>query len=478
MTSAGRPPNILVFMTDQQQAAVTERGHPCRMPNVNRFAEEGVRFVRAHTPTALCAPARASLMTGLYAHRHVMLNNPHVPQSIRRDLVEPFPMWSDRLKDAGYRMHYCGKWGVTEGVNGPDNHGWEIPDRETAHKLWTPWPGRDAALKGAHELRRPGYKPYLLYGEVTDGPEAFPELRWTRYAAARLKELAAGPEPWCLFLALHGPHDPYLAPSAHLRLYDPATVPQPVNFDDSLADKPAVYRRQRHELWGSMEWEDYAGATAAYWAYNSFIDDLFGELLAALDATGQARDTLVLYLSDHGEMMGAHGLFFKGVTAFEECYRIPLIARWPAGIEAGKICGEFASLLDVGPTLLEAAGAPSLPEAHGRSFLPLLRGVLPADWPQEFFGQFFGSELLYTQRILVTKTHKYVFNGFDFDELYDLVADPGETRNLYFSPEHEPLLHEMVARMWRRAFLAGDLVTCHGYPTTDLVPLGPYRIEQ
>lgn len=465
-------------MTDQQQAVVMSPQHPCRMPHLRAFAAQGVQFDRAYTPAALCAPARASLMTSLYPHRHGMLNNPHVPQAIRRDLVEPFPMWSDKLKEAGYRMHYCGKWGVTEGVNFPRDHGWEEPDEATKQKLWLPWPGRNAVLTGAHELRRPGYKPYLLYGEVTDGREAFPEQRWTRYAMERIGELAAGKDPWCLFLALHGPHDPYLAPSEYMKLYDPAAIPKPASFDDPLTDKPAVYRRQRFELWGGMEWEHYAGAIAAYWAYNTFLDDLFGQVLAALEATGRANDTLVLFMTDHGEMMGAHGLFFKGVTAFEECYRIPLAVRWPAGIKGGTTSREFVSLLDVGPTLLDAAGAPPLPESHGRSFLPLLHGETPADWPQEFLGQFFGSELLYTQRILVTKRWKYVFNGFDFDELYDLQEDPAETKNLYFSADHAPVLYECVRKMWGRALSVGDLITCHGYPTTDLVPLGPYQIEE
>lgn len=470
-------PNLLIFMTDQQQAATVDPGHPCLTPNFDRLATEGMRFTRAYTPAALCGPARACLMTSLYPHRNGMRNNPHVDQSIRTDVPADMPMFSNQLKAAGYRLEYCGKWGVSHGGPGAAGRGWEVPDEATQKKLWEPWPGRDAKLTRNFTLDRPGYDPYLMYGEVTDGPEAFPELRWTRYAADRLKELGKSDQPWCLFVGLHGPHDPYLAPENHLRRYDPATIPRPVSFTDTLIDKPAVYRRMRSELWGKLAWEHYAAATATFWAYISFIDELFGELMAALDATGQKDRTLVTTFTDHGEMMGAHGLFFKGVMAFEECYRIPLIARLPGRIAPGSVCHEFATLLDLGPTFAELAGAAPLSESHGRSLAPLLEGRTPADWPQEFFGQFHGSELLYSQRILTTKRYKYVFNGFDFDEIYDLEKDPHELVNLYHAGARHTLLPDLVARMWRRALAVGDTISSHAYPTTDLVPIGPNLLE-
>lgn len=465
-------PNILIFMTDQHQAATVDPGSPCLTPNIDRFASQGMRFSRAYTPTALCAPARASFVTSLYPHRHGMLNNPHVSMAIRKGLAGPFPHFSDRLKEAGYRLSYCGKWHVSEEKR-PSDHGWEEPDEATQRKLWGGWPGGKVPASAGYWLRRPGYEPYLLYGTPDCGPEEFTEHSWTRYAIGRLKELAKGRRPWCLYLGVHGPHDPYVAPPEFVRKYDPARIPEPASFHDPMSDKPAVYRRWREEVWGTLDWPQYAAATAHYWGFVSFLDDLFGQLMAALDETGQASDTLVLFTSDHGEMMGGHGLFFKGVPAFEECYRIPMIARLPGVVPAGTSCAEFASLIDIGPTLIELAGARPLDESHGRSMVPLLRGEVPADWPQEFLGQFHGTELLYSQRIVTTKRHKYVFNGFDFDELYDLEADPHEMRNLYSSSGHRGVLADMLARLWRRSLAVGDTISCLGYPTTDLVPNGP-----
>lgn len=473
MSGTPKPPNILIFMTDQQQACTVEPGHPCQTPAIRRLAAEGIRFSRAYTPTPMCAPARASLMTSLYAHAHGMLNNNHVAQAMRTGLNPGVSLWSERLKESGYQMHFAGKWHVSRD-KGPSEYGWQEPDEESKKKAWLPWPTPGARSK-QHWIRRPGWKPYELYGSVQGGPEQFSEYKWTQYARGKVKELAARSEPWCLYLGTHGPHDPFSVPEEYVRRYEGMEIPKPASFDDSMADKPAIYRRLKEEVWGGLTWDDYAETIRHYWAYNSFIDDQFAGLMATLEETGQADDTLVLYLSDHGEMMGSHGLFYKGVMAFEECYRVPLIMRWPRGIKAGQVCQEFVTLMDIGPTLLEITGSRPLETAHGRSLTPLWKGQTPADWPQEFYGQYHGSELYSSQRVLTTKRHKYVFNGFDYDELYDLEEDPGEMKNLNASPAHRPLRDDLIRRLWARAGAVGDAISCHGYPSTDLLPIGPFE---
>ena len=224
-------PNILIFMTDQHQAATLDVGHPCLTPHADRFVSQGIRFSRAYTPTALCAPARASLMTSLYPHRHGMLNNPHVPQAIRKGLAGPFPHFSERLKESGYRMSYCGKWHVSE-EKSPRDHGWEEADAATQRTLWRSATGKVPANRG-WSLNRPGYEPYLLYGAAECGPEEFSEHQWTRHAIGKMSELAKGPNPWCLYLGLHGPHDPYVAPAEFVKRYDPAKIPKPPSFQES-----------------------------------------------------------------------------------------------------------------------------------------------------------------------------------------------------------------------------------------------------
>jgi arylsulfatase A-like enzyme len=403
-----------------------------------------------------------------------MLNNNHVFGAMRTGLNK-VPLFSQHLKEAGYKLSFLGKWHLSKDA-GPAAYGWDMPDPQTVIDLWGPYPfpykrGR------SFELKRKGWKPYELYATVEEPGDVFQESRWTDYACGELERLKKQDKPWCMYLGLHGPHDPYLAPRDLVESYDLKAIPRPASFEDSMEDKPAVYRRQRKELWGGLSWNEYADAIRHYWAYNTLIDSLFGRLMKALEATGQDKDTLVLFMTDHGEMMGAHGLFFKGVAAFEEGYRIPLLARLPGSIPAGSTSSEFASLLDIAPTLLDFGGAKPLPGASGRSLRPLLEGRIPFDWPQEFYGQYHGSELYYSQRILTTKRWKYVFNGFDFDELYDLQNDPHELKNLYHSPEHRDTLEGLLRTLWRRALAVGDQITCHAYPTTDLLPIGPNEVE-
>ena len=467
-------PNILVFMTDQQQGLTTDPGYPCLTPVADRFASAGMHFNRAHTVTALCAPARASLVTSLYPFRHGMWNNPHVPQSIRRAPYPGLPMFSHRLKEAGYRLYHTGNWHVEHEGKGPGAFGWETDDAATSARIWGTYPGSDKEIRtDAHMLKRAGYPDYLLYGTVHAGVEAFSEYRRAVHGAGMVKKLAQGAGPWCLYVGTHGPHDPYIAPEKYARMYEPKKVPLPASYGDEMEDKPGIYRRLRREVWGSVTPENAREAIAHYWAYCTMLDYCFGEVLAALEATGQAENTLAVFTSDHGDMMGAHGLFFKGIPAFEECYRIPMLARWPVGLKPGGACDEFTTLMDLGPTFIELAGGRPLEDVNGRSLVPLMQGRVPPDWPGEFYGMFLGTELLYSQRILTGRKWKYVFNGFDFDELYDLEADPGETRNLYHFPEHRRTLEEMVALMWKRAKAEKDEPALPDYPTVALPPIGP-----
>jgi arylsulfatase A-like enzyme len=156
---------------------------------------------------------------------------------------------------------------------------------------------------------------------------------------------------------LIGPHDPYIVPQKYLDMYDLADVPLPPSYGDELADKPAIYQRMRETRFGQLSEREVREGIRHFWAYCTYLDDLFGRLLAALDATGQRENTLVLYTSDHGDYCGEHGLFAKGIPCFQGAYRVPAIIRWPAGVaDAGRREDAFVSLADFGPTFLEAAG--------------------------------------------------------------------------------------------------------------------------
>ncbi len=143
--------------------------------------------------------------------------------------------------------------------------------------------------------------------------------------------------------------------------------------------------------------------------------------------------------------MGAHRLFLKGVPAFEDAYRIPLILSGP-GVSAGRRVGQIVSLIDLAPTLVGLTTGDDFP-CHGRSLLPLLNSEEP-DWNSEAYAEFHGQRFFYTQRVLWRDNHKYVFNGFDVDELCDLDADPHEMHNLACDPSYQPVLETMAGRMW------------------------------
>jgi arylsulfatase A-like enzyme len=248
-----------------------------------------------------------------------------------------------------------------------------------------------------------------------------------------------------------------------------------------MADKPAIYRRMRDMRFGQLSEREVREGIRHFWAYCTYLDDLFGQLLNALEKNGQSENTLVLYCSDHGDYCGEHGLFAKGIPSFKGAYHVPAIVRWPKGIEApGRRVGEFVSLADFAPTFTEAAGGRPDPQLTGMSLIPFLRGETPANWRDEIHTQCNGVELYYTQRSVTTKSFKYVFNGFDWDELYDLRLDPDEMINLAKDSTYADVKREMCGRMWRFAYREDDSAI-NPYITVGLAPHGPaeaFRYKQ
>jgi arylsulfatase A-like enzyme len=315
------------------------------------------------------------------------------------------------------------------------------------------------------------YKSYPTH--TSKGYEAHPDYKVIQSALDALPKLAAQAAPWFLFVGPLGPHDPFEVPERFVQLYDPASIPLPPSFHDTLEDKPRVYQRMRRQYWGQLSEDEVRDSIRHYWAYCTLEDALFGEILDALDATGQAENTLVLRMSDHGDYAGAHGLYLKGVPAFREAYNIVTIARWPRGLKRpNREVDDFVTLADFAPTFLDLAGAPLPGHLTGRSLVPFFNDERPADWPDAFFTQFNGVELYYTQRSVTTHAFKYVYNGFDFDEFYDLRNDPHEMINLNDHPDYQESKHDLVRRMWRFAARENDIIF-NPYGTVALAPWGP-----
>jgi arylsulfatase A-like enzyme len=425
-------------------------------------------------------------MTGLYPSQHGVYNNLSNPTRIHNTIYPGVRMFSEGLRESGYNLAYAGKWHVSD-VEGPGDRGWQeltvtsnkgsYRDRDVEQWREKASLQDEGGQRKRGEILRPGWGNYQLYQELptsdTNPYGGHNDPVVVQSALDALPRLAEHQSPWCLFVGPHGPHDPFHVPDRFVRMYDPKSVPLPPSFADTLADKPRIYQRARNQFWDQLSEDEVRESIAHYWAYCTMEDELFGQVLDALDATGQAENTLVLRLSDHGDYCAAHGLYCKGVPAFREAYNIACIARWPNGIERrGREVDDFVTLADFAPTFLELAGCDQPSNLTGHSLTPFIRNERPDDWPDTFYSQFNGVELYYSQRIVMGHDYKYVYNGFDFDELYDLSQDPHEMVNLAGNPEYDDVKRELVRKMWRFAGETKDIIF-NQYATVAFAPWGP-----
>jgi len=465
-------------MTDHQRADTVLPEHPAITPNLTSFAAQGVTFTNTFCPTPHCCPARATFHTGLYPSRHGVWNNVCNDQALTRGLKPGVRLWSEDLAEAGYRMIWSGKWHVSA-EEGPGDRGWEelLVSGRNPYEHGVNWSHYqriaeqgDPTERGEGEILRPGYGTYHTYG--TRELAGTHDDQTTQQAVDALRGLDGG-DPWAMFVGVIGPHDPYMVPQKYIDLYDLDDIPLPANFHDEMADKPRIYKRMRQRAWGQLTEREIREGIRHFWAYCSYLDDLFGQVLEALEATGQADNTLVLYGSDHGDYCGEHGLFCKGIPCFRGAYHVPAIIRWPAGVKTpGRRVEEFVSLADFAPTFTELGTGKADTALTGASLVPFLNDRTPDDWRDEIHTQCNGVELYYTQRSVMTADYKYVFNGFDEDELYDLRADPHELQNLVADPRYDPVVRELIGRVWRFAQRESDGAVSN-YITVSVAPYGP-----
>ena len=454
--ASGTRPNILHIMTDQQQWATIAGRSQCRTPHLDRLAQSGLQFERSYTPSAVCCPARAMLLSGAYHWHNGVYNQVHSPPSVHRDMNEDVVLYSNRLKAAGYRQGYVGKWHASQ-LRGPLDFGFdEIADTTTVHRgNWkadtnpdhVPRPAQALRVVRERMMQWPGSDPFLMWGYREGDEEATEEYYRAECAIRMMKRFAKGTQPWHLEAHFVQPHDPYVPLKKYLDRYDPRSIPVPRSFADSFAGKPEFHRRES-ETWGRITEDDFRQSRAHYYAFVEQVDGQIGRILDALDETGQADNTLVVFTADHGDMVGAHRMWIKGWIPYEECYRVPLIARWPGHIQTGSHTERLVSTHFLAHTYVQVAGAEKLPYADGQSLLPLFENPQRSDWADELLCAYYGGEFLYTQRIAVTRQHKYVFNGFGIDECYDLENDPQEMNNIASSDAHRPQVDDMRARLY------------------------------
>lgn len=467
--AASRQPNVLIFMPDGMQAQAL-LGRECHTPNFDRLARRGVNFTRAHTVLPVCSPARASLMTGRLPHAHGVIYVEHCAdsdQAVLRDL----PHWAQQLAAAGYQTGYFGKWHI-ERTHQLENFGWQVyenglPEEHKKHQLITP------GNLVRYDEGPQGYKTVLHYGVTDLAPSQrsmglFPGMARDFISQAMKKE-----QPWACCVSFAEPNTPMVAGRESFDKYDVDTIQLPVNVHDNYEDRPGMYRRQQ-QRYANISEREWREARAIYYALISEIDAQFGLLLDQLEDTDELDNTIVAVLSDHGRYVGAHGFDMHNFGAFEEIYRIPLIISGP-GVAEGFSSDALVSIADVCPTLLELCGAAQIGAPDSRSFAPVLAD--PVGKSHLFdtgYAEYNGGRFIFTQRVLWKGDWKFVFNGFDFDELYNLADDPSEMTNLANDPAYQDQVERMMAGVWQIARDTNDniLVQTH-YSPMRFAAVGP-----
>lgn len=460
-------PNILFLMTDQMQGRVLDSDHPCITPNFDRLMARGARLPKAYTPNAVCSPARASLMTGTLPHTHGVLEVIHCVDDDQCNLRTDLPHWAQRLQGAGYQTGYFGKWHV-ERTDDLAPFGWQVHEGvpKGAGK------GGSFSLRGTNPLPE-GYPDSLLYGVIDSAPEERGVGRTTQRALQFLQQQVTTQDPWCCFVSITEPHDPFVTGQAAFDLYDVDSVELPPNIHDELVGQPGLYRKAGR-TWQGMSERQKKEAAVCYWASITEIDAQYGRLIDHLETTGQLDDTIVVLASDHGELLGAHGMYCKNVSGYEEVYNIPMVISGP-GITPGQVSQARVGLHDLCPTLLELTEAAPIDTGQSSSFAAVLRGDAAAAADRtRGFAQYHGGRYRLTQRVVWDGPWKLCWNGFDFDELYNLDEDPFEMTNRIEDPDADAPLRALMAYAWQVVRDTGDRALLNSdYPILRLAPLGP-----
>lgn len=394
---AARPPNVLYVFSDMQRAnSMGSYGDQnARTPNLDRFAAQGLRLEAAISPTPVCCPHRADLMSGQYAHHHGMMSNGCEFKPTVKCLAEAF-------RDAGYLTGYAGKWHLGRARDAKDpTYGFPPPGTEYGvyHFKRDPAPTTDIALKF-------------------------------------IAEKSKGSAPWLFFVSWIWPHTPYISPPELRKHFANVSIP------------PNVPVGTAHEF-AAKALPDYYGMIEA-------LDVEFGRLMRALDEAGVADDTIVVYSSDHGDMIGCQGYKAKR-WPFEESARIPFLIRYPRAVASGRVVAEPFGTPDVYPTLAGLAGVPVPRGLDGADFSAFFSGK-SARAPRDYVYL----EMAYAYvpwpgwRAIRTRDLMYARTAEKPWLLFDVVKDPWEMNNLAADPAQQSLVKQMDARLTAAMTDAGD----------------------
>ena len=469
--AAKKRPNILFIMTDDHAShAMSCYGSKInKTPNMDRIANEGVRFDNAFCTNSICAPCRAVILTGKHSHMNGLIDN-----GKRFDgSQQTFPKL---LQKAGYQTAMVGKWHLKTDPTGFD--------------YWNVLPGQGAyynpvMIEMGERKKYPGYVTDI----ITDHSISWLEKRDTS-------------KPFCLMYHHKAPHRNWKPGPKHLTMYDDVTLPEPETLFDDYKTKSAASREQemtveRHlsandlklnkprvldeeqlKAWDkaygpknkAFEEAKLEGKELVSWKYQRYmkdylrcvaaVDDNVGRMLDYLEEKGLADNTIVFYTSDQGFYLGDHGWFDKRFM-YEESLRMPLLARFPNRIKPGSVNKDMVQNLDFAPTFLDFAGVDVPSDMQGLSFRKILEGKTPRDWRQSIYYHYYEYPAVHmVMRHYGVRTREYklihFYHDIDAWELYDMKKDPEELNNVYGDPAYAEVVKELKAELQRLRKHYGD----------------------
>jgi arylsulfatase A-like enzyme len=433
-------PNILFLLSDDQRPDTihTLGNGLIQTPHLDRLVREGTAFTRAVCANPICTPSRAEILSGCTGFRNGVLD-------FGRKIDPALALWPRTMQQAGYRTYYVGKW-----------HNDGRPTQRGYDETLGLYAGGGGALNTKPAVDRAG-RPVTGYrGWVfqTDDGKKFPEKGVglqpdisADFADAAIELLQRkSDKPFFLHVNFTAPHDPLFLPTGWKKAYPPAKMPLPPNF---LSRHPFDHgnfdgRDEKLFAWPRTK-KETQGELAAYYAIISHMDAQIGRILDTLDKSGQAKNTVVIFASDHGLGMGSHGIRGKQ-NMYEHTVNVPLLIRGP-GLPAGKQRDAQCYLRDLFPTACELAGIDIPKTVQGKSLKPVLTGEVKSLYPHVFC--YFRRH----QRMVRTDRYKLIhYPHINRDQLFDLKADPHEKNDLSADEKHAATFARLkkILREWQR----------------------------
>ena len=467
-----KAPNILWITTDQQRwdtIAALGNAH-IRTPHIDSLVRDGVAFTHVFCQSPVCTPSRASYLTGRYPRTTKCRQNGQTLPPTER-------LISRILADAGYTCGLSGKQHLSSCSDGKV----EVRSDDGYEEFhWSHHPQPDwVENEYAQWLHSKGANWNDIYSGESTGfvkvgvPAELHQTTWCAEKAVDFirnqgDDVGGNSKPWLFNFNCFDPHHPFDPPPDYLSRYPADDMPLPLSRPGELDEKTTYQRldaKWAHNNPGefhvaAMTDDDRRQVTAAYYAMIELIDDQVGRMLTALEETNQAENTLVIFMSDHGEMLGDHGLYFKGPHFYEAAIRIPLVIRWPNRALSGHRVDGLVELIDLAPTLCDAASIPIPSAMQGRALTDQLGGnanpQLHRDYVYcEYYNAWTHPRSYAT--MMRTRSHKIaVYHGTNEGELYDLENDANELHNLWHSPQHLTLQRDLLKQAFDASVFTMD----------------------